>query len=70
MKNNGNNRPKNHAAEIAFGRRARAVPPSARPGLLDRFRRAVRPRLGRRRTGRLPRTFWLLDPTTGEWRLL
>jgi hypothetical protein len=70
MGKNGHKKPRNYAAEIAFGRRVRAVPPSARPGLLDRFRRAGRPRPGRRRRGRLPRTFWLLDPTTGEWRLL
>jgi len=70
MGKNGHKKSRDYAAEIAFDRRAWAVPPTARPGLLDRLRRAGRPRLGGRRRGRLPRTFWLLDPTTGEWRLL
>ena len=70
MKNNGNHRPRDYAVEIAVGQNARAIPPAARPGLLDWLRRANHGVPARRRTGRPPRAFWLLDPATGEWRLL
>ena len=61
MKNNGNHRARDYAVEIAVGQNARAIPPAARLSLLARLRR---------RRGRPPRTFWLLDPDTGDWRLL
>ena len=82
MKKNGNHRTRNYDAEIAFHQKARTVPPAARLRLLDRLRRAHarRPGPGRHavvqsqpevgRTRRLPRTFWILDPATGEWHLL
>jgi hypothetical protein len=54
-----NNRTRDYAAEIAFHYQARAIPPAARPGLLDWLRRAHR--------RPPPRTFWLLDPDTGKW---
>ena len=72
-------RVRDYDAEIAFGRKARGVPPPAWPGLLDWLRRAHAdpargggsgPALGRRGKGRPPRTFWMFDPDTGEWRLL
>jgi len=59
MKNNGHKR--NLPAEIAFHQKALTIPPAARPRLLAWLRRAKR---------RPPRTFWLLDPLTGDWRLL
>ena len=67
MKNNGNHRGRDYEAEIALCQKARAVPPAARPGLLARLRG---PLAGGRRRDRPPRTFWLLDPDSGEWRLL
>ena len=59
MKNNGHNH--NFTPQILFDLRARAVPPAWRPHLLAWLRRTRR---------RPPRTFWLLDPLTGEWTLL
>ena len=43
-----NRRQRNYAAEIAFDQKARALPPIARPSLLERLRRTPR---------RRPRTF-------------
>ncbi len=70
MKNNGHKKPFNCAAEIIFDQKAQTVTPVARPGVLSWLRRAHRGVLGRRGTRRPPRTFWMLDPATGEWRLL
>ena len=58
MKNNGHRRP----YEFAFEIQARRLPPPGRPSLLSILRRL---------TARHPqRTFWILDPATGEWRSL
>ncbi len=70
MRKNGHKKPLDCAAEIALDRNAQAVTPAARPGVLSWMRRARRRALGRHGTGRPPRTFWMLDPVTGEWRLL
>ncbi len=69
MKQNGNHRTRNYDAEIAFGQETWTFPPTTRSGLLD-WIRAHGARLGRRKKGRPARTFWMLDPITGEWRLL
>ena len=74
MKKNGHNRPRNYAAEIAFDQEVHALPPSDRPGLLNGLRWLRHAPADPDRSGgsRQPpaRTFWELDPTTGEWRLL
>ena len=59
MKRNGHKR--DYAAEMTFDRKTRAVAPAGRPGFLGWLRRTRR---------RPPRTFWELDPASGEWRLL
>jgi len=72
MKNNGHNQSHNYAAEIAFHHQARTLPPSTRqtpsaasPGAPAKWTAWLR-----RARRRPPRTFWLLDPLTGRWRLL
>jgi len=62
MKKNGNHRTRNYEVEMALSQEARAVSPTARPGLLEW--------LGRLRRSRPARTFWMLDPDSGEWRRL
>jgi hypothetical protein len=62
MKNNGHRRAvRDYALEVAVEHHARITPAVTRVLLLARLRRFRR---------RPCRTFWLLDPTTGDWRLL
>jgi len=62
MKKNGHRRwTLAFSQEIAFERHARAMSPPARTGLLGWIRRFRR---------RPARTFWEIDPRTGDWRLL
>ena len=62
MKSNGHGRTYSFAAELAVDCTARGLPKPALVDLMILFRRFT----GRRR----PRTFYELDPATGEWHLL
>lgn len=57
-------RPRNYALELDFRRAVQQVPRRERPTLRAWLRRY------RRQGRRCARTFYELDPVTGEWRTL
>jgi len=65
-----NGHPRDYAAEIGFNLETHALAPGDRPGLLHWLRRAGPDPERSERSSRAPRTFWIFDPGSGEWRLL